>query len=42
MEGQTECELIGVEDNFLIQNITVYPNSVIDFITIESVNGLNI
>ncbi|WP_026451815.1 T9SS type A sorting domain-containing protein [Aequorivita capsosiphonis] len=42
MEGQTECEMIGVEDNFLIQNIAIYPNPVIDFITIESANSLNI
>ncbi|WP_310993446.1 T9SS type A sorting domain-containing protein [Aequorivita marina] len=42
MEGQTECEMIGVEDNFLIQNIAVYPNPVWDFITIETANGLNI
>lgn len=42
MEGQTECEMIGVADNFLDQNLTIYPNPVIDFITIESANSLNI
>ncbi|HLW31032.1 MAG TPA: T9SS type A sorting domain-containing protein [Aequorivita sp.] len=41
-EGQTECEMIGVADNFLDQNLNIYPNPVIDVITIESANSLNI
>ncbi len=42
IEGQTECELIGVEDNFSIQNFTVYPNPVNDFIFLKNENTLNI
>ncbi|SRX52626.1 T9SS type A sorting domain-containing protein [Aequorivita sp. CIP111184] len=42
VEGQTECELLGMEDNFSIQNLAVYPNPIIDFINIKTANGLYI
>ena len=34
-EGQTECEMMGVEDNYLAQNLKIYPNPVKDNIYIE-------
>lgn len=42
MEGQTECEMVGVEDNISAQDLEVYPNPLRDFIFIETTNDLNI
>ncbi len=35
IEGQTECELIGVEDNLVAQNLTIYPNPINDILYID-------
>ena len=37
MEGQTECEIIGIEDNFLVKSLDVYPNPARDILYIEAI-----